>query len=115
MSTHILADMEKMCDHVGFLTEGVIKKHLSIKELDRGGNYISVSLGDNEADVEFLKTTELPYELTSDGTVRFRLEDDRDCKKQKVLFQHLAGLNVKIESIHSEVDTLDKIFREVCN
>ena len=39
LSTHILADMEKVCDQVGFLSDGIIKKSQDIAELDKGGSY----------------------------------------------------------------------------
>ena len=114
LSTHILTDMEKVCDHVGFLSDGIIKKSLSIKELDKGGSILTVSFGETDFKEQLLAEIHLPYEIVNAGIVRFEIGDDPDCKKQQAVFAFLSKLNFHLESIHSEVGTLDKIFQEVC-
>lgn len=114
LSTHILTDMEKVCDSVGFLSDGIIAKALDIKELDKGGKHIFVSIDGNMVNELFFNKEDIPYEIMKDGTFRFDLGEDHNLEKQQALFKSLSGLNVRIDSIHSEVGTLDKIFQEVC-
>lgn len=108
LSTHILADMEKVCDKVGFLHDGVIKKEVWIRELLTGKQ--------DSWEVEFETGLELPvYDnsamcITSISTKAYVFES----ANQKYLLQYLTSLPAKIMSIRNKSLSLDELFEEVC-
>ena len=108
LSTHILADMEKVCDKVGFLHDGVIKNEVWVSEL---------LLGKQEAwKIEFETVFELP---TYNKTAMFIVPTSEksyvfETADQKYLLQYLASLPVKIVSIRNKAISLDELFEEVC-
>ena len=114
LSTHILADMEKVCDNVGFLSDGVIKRSINICELDKGGKYIDVTFEGKMVDESIFRSRGIVYEAINNETYRFIIEDNERHKKQQALFAALSYTEVPISSIHSEIGTLDKVFQEVC-
>lgn len=108
LSTHILADMEKVCDKVGFLHDGVIKKEVWIGELLTGKQ--------DSWEVEFETGLELPvYDnsamcITPISTKVYVFES----ANQKYLLQYLTSLPAKIMSIRNRSLSLDELFEEVC-
>lgn len=108
LSTHILADMEKVCDKVGFLHDGVIKKEVWIGELLTGKQ--------DSWEVEFETGLELPvYDnsamcITPISTKVYVFES----ANQKYLLQYLTSLPAKIMSIRNKSLSLDELFEEVC-
>lgn len=108
LSTHILADMEKVCDRVGFLHEGVIKNEVWISTLLSGKQ--------DMWEIKFETTLEHPayneellhIEQTSEKTYLF------ETTEQKYLLQYLAMIPEKIISIRNKVVSLDELFEEVC-
>ena len=112
LSTHILTDMERVCDKVGFLSEGIIKKSLDIKELNNQNEYIQVSFGGKIVDDQILEQFKLKYDLLEDNV--YRIEMGNEVETQNRLFEALAKINLPVSYIHNEVGTLDKLFQEVC-
>lgn len=108
LSTHILADMEKVCDKVGFLHDGVIKKEVWIGELLTGKQ--------DSWELEFETGLELPvYDnsamcITPISTKAYVFES----ANQKYLLQYLTSLPAKIMSIRNKSLSLDELFEEVC-
>jgi len=108
LSTHILADMEKVCDKVGFLHDGVIKNEVRVNELLSGKQ--------DSWEIEFETELEFPaYNKTamcvapaSEKSYVFETTD------QKYLLQYLASLPAKIVSIRNKAISLDELFEEVC-
>lgn len=108
LSTHILADMEKVCDKVGFLHDGVIKNEVWVSELLSGKQ--------DSWEIEFETVIELPvYNKTamfvvptSEKSYVFETAD------QKYLLKYLASLSAKIVSIRNKATSLDELFEEVC-
>lgn len=108
LSTHILADMEKVCDKVGFLHNGVIKNEIRVSEL-LSGEQDSWEI-EFEAELEFPahNKTALCVTPTSEKSYLFETAD------QKYLLQYLASLPNKIVSIRNKAISLDELFKEVC-
>lgn len=108
LSTHILADMEKVCDKVGFLHDGVIKNEIRVGEL-LSGKQDSWEI-EFEAELEFpvYNKTTLCVTPTGEKSYLFETAD------QKYLLQYLASLPKKIVSIRNKAISLDELFEEVC-
>ncbi|MCR5775892.1 MAG: ABC transporter ATP-binding protein [Lachnospiraceae bacterium] len=113
LSTHILADMERVCDRVGFLSKGVIKQELRIKDLDRASDYIRVTFGGKEVDAGIFNRAGVEYELIEDNVYRFSISDNY-VNSQKAIWTALLNVDLPITSIHNEPVNLEKVFQEIC-
>ena len=108
LSTHILADMERICDRVGFLHAGVIQKEINIHELRAGNQYAW--------EVSFENQIELPYynkevlAISKNGPNNYTFET----VEQKYLLSYLLKIPSKIKTIYNKCYSLDNIFKEVC-
>lgn len=113
LSTHILTDMEKICDEVGFLYEGLILKHISIKQMTKQGNSLRILFEDtvslNPFDLEMLDIVEV-----NSTEFIFKMNENDLLKSQKYLFEYLSNLPALILEIKKETQSLDDIFQEVC-
>ena len=108
LSTHILADMERVCDRVGFLHKGRIQKELDVRELEEGEQNrweITFEPGVRLPDYEKEK---LAIEEMDGGTYVFKTSD------QKYLLEYLLRLPARIRAIRNKRRSLDEIFQEVC-
>ena len=108
LSTHILADMEMVCDKVGFLHDGVIKNEIRVGEL-LSGKQDSWEI-EFEAELEFPAHNETDLCVTPTGEKSYLFET----ADQKYLLQYLASLPNKIVSIRNKAISLDELFKEVC-
>lgn len=108
LSTHILADMEKVCDKVGFLHEGVIKEEINIDTLLAGERDIwEVTFG-HELSLPLYDEAVMRISYMDSGTYLFKSSD------QKYLLQYLAQLPAEILAIKNKALSLDDLFEEVC-
>ena len=108
LSTHILADMERVCDRVGFLHKGRIQKELDVRELEEGEQNrweITFEPGVRLPDYEKEK---LAIEEMDGGTYVFKTS------AQKYLLEYLLRLPARIRAIRNKRRSLDEIFQEVC-
>lgn len=108
LSTHILADMEKVCDKVGFLHDGVIKNEIQVSELLSGKQDSWEIEFETEFEFPAYNKTSMYVIPTSKKSYVFETAD------QKYLLQYLASLPAKIVSIRNKVLSLDDLFEEVC-
>ena len=108
LSTHILADMEKVCDKVGFLHDGVIKNEIRVSELLSGKQDSWEIEFETEFGFPTYNKTSMCVIPTSKKSYVFETTD------QKYLLQYLASLPAKIVSIRNKVLSLDDLFEEVC-
>ncbi len=111
LSTHILTDMEEICDRVGFLHNGTIVKTLSPKSAGASAK-ISISFQD-PIDCESL--ADLPLSVAPENDHSILISGDlQDTQKQQALMQKLCALNNAITGVRAVGADLDEIFREVC-
>lgn len=108
LSTHILADMEKICDKVGFLHDGVIKNEMLVNDLLSGKQ--------DSWEIEFETDLEFPaYNQTAMCIIQVSKKSYVfEATDQKYLLQYLASLPAKIVSIKNKAISLDDLFEEVC-
>lgn len=115
LSTHILADMERICDKVGFLLDGLIKRELYVSELNAGCSFVRVVFEEAVAGLmDHFKKANLNFTVLNNQVFRFQLDGADSLETQKVLFQALATCKAKVLSIQNEASNLDSIFQEVC-
>jgi ABC-2 type transport system ATP-binding protein len=111
LSTHILTDMETICDRVGFLHNGMIVKTISPKSTEDS----------QKVRITFKNT--ITEDILSDIPLSINHEDDHNIvlagnitheETQKELLYRLCLLNNPIIAINTIGTDLDVIFREVC-
>ena len=110
LSTHILTDMEKLCDEVGFLNRGVIVKSLRPKDM-MDSDSLRVTFA-QPVSPDALAAPGL--EITPEEGCAFSVRLSPDPGAQQRLFARLAELRVPVTSIHTQQQSLDAIFQEVC-
>lgn len=110
LSTHILTDMEKLCDEVGFLNRGVIVKSLRPKDM-MDSDSLRVTFA-QPVSPDALAAPGL--EITPEEGCAFSVRLSPDPGAQQRLFARLAELHVPVTSIHTQQQSLDAIFQEVC-
>ena len=114
LSTHILADMEKICDKVGFLSDGIIKKSLYISELSDSCEYIRVSFEKNSETNQERAFREAGLEFERVGQFyRFRIDPDNPLMSQKKIMEVLSKTDAVIHTINTETESLDEIFKSL--
>ena len=113
LSTHILADMDSICDKAGFLTGGVIAKEVDMAEEDVSNSAILVSFKE-KPDLDKLYTFTQKIIKLDDTNVKLVIDPENRVEEQTNILRGLAELNQEILSINSESISLDVIFREVC-
>ena len=104
LSTHILSDIERNCDEIGFLSEGVIVRATSN---DDKTETVRVRFKDS---VEKLVAPRdgIKVEGKCVTAVIHNLEE------QKRLFLELSSLDVPIDTMHTSGKSLEEMFMEIC-
>ncbi|MBP3879301.1 MAG: ABC transporter ATP-binding protein [Lachnospiraceae bacterium] len=110
LSTHILADMENLCDEVGFLHKGIIQRSVNVRELNNRNAWI-VQL---DSRPDWPDTSFEQVSVIGDRLLRIELGGDDHIKNQQNALQWLSSLGSGIVSIRNESRTLEDLFQEVC-
>lgn len=113
LSTHILADMDSICDKAGFLSGGVIAKEVDIAESRKSVSIVVVKFS-KEPDLELLsKFTDQIY-IVDPLTIQLKIKDEDRIGEQQRILQGLGNMSQEIVSINSGALSLDNLFQEVC-
>ena len=110
LSTHILADMEKICDEVGFLHKGVIQRTIRVPDLNNSNAWI-VQMNRR---VDSIDIPDEQISVIGDGLLRITLDGDEQLRNQQKALKWLSSLEDMIVSIRNESQTLENLFQEVC-
>lgn len=108
LSTHILTDMERICDKAGFLQGGMIQREVKVYELKEGEENRWEIVFESEGKLPVYDRERLSVSPVQNGTYLFETED------QNYLLMYLAKVPFKIRSIQNKRRSLDEIFQEVC-
>ena len=110
LSTHILADMEKLCDEVGFLHKGVIQRTVNVRDLNnRNAWLVQLNQKPDRMDISCDQVS-----VIGDRLLRIVIDGDRHIKSQQNALKWLSSLDSMIVSIRNESRTLEDLFQEVC-
>ena len=110
LSTHILADMEKLCDEVGFLYKGIISRTVNVRDLNNRNTWI-VQLNRNPEEMDISCDQ---VSVIGDRQLRIVIDGDEHIKNQQNALKWLSSLNSMIVSVRNESRTLEDLFQEVC-
>ncbi len=108
LSTHILADMEKVCDKVGFLHNGIIQKEVDIADYAYGES--------SSWEVTFEHPYHYDLTLVEGVYVRKLTESTYvfESTNQKRILEALMKIPTRIVHIGNQRKSLDDWFQEVC-
>ena len=110
LSTHILADMEKLCDKVGFLHKGIISRTVNVRDLNnRNAWIVQLNRNPEEMDISCDQVS-----VIGDRLLRIVIDGDEHVKNQQNALKWLSSLDSMIVSIRNESRTLEDLFQEVC-
>lgn len=111
LSTHILTDMENICDRVGFLHDGIIIKTVSPKSID-GSQKVKIVFKNIIKKETF---EELPLNVAfEDNNCVVITGNLHDLEIQKDLINRVLSIENPITCVTTLGVDLDSIFREVC-
>ena len=113
LSTHILADMDSICDRAGFLSDGIIVKEVDVAVSRNSVEEMIVTFA-TEPDLDRLYTYVQKIFVMDPLTIRIVMDKNDKLVSQKNILQGLSSLGQEITSISTNVNSLDGIFREVC-
>ncbi|MCR5213932.1 MAG: ABC transporter ATP-binding protein [Eubacterium sp.] len=113
LSTHILADMDSICDKAGFLSGGIIAKEVDVAESRENSSELIIKFA-TEPDLDTLYKFAPSIFVIDPLTIRIVLDKNNKLKSQQDALNGLSRLPQEITSITSAEISLDNIFREVC-
>ncbi|SEQ00346.1 ABC-2 type transport system ATP-binding protein [Lachnospiraceae bacterium NE2001] len=113
LSTHILADMDSICDKAGFLAKGVIAREVNIAESRESASIMTISFA-SEPDLPTLHKYAPEIYIMDKCTIKIVLDKSDIITSQQKALQGLSQLPQEITSISSAALSLDNIFQEVC-
>ncbi|MBO4863468.1 MAG: ABC transporter ATP-binding protein [Eubacterium sp.] len=114
LSTHILADMDSICDKAGFLNGGVIVREVDVAAERENTSELLVSFKE-EPDLDALYKYAPVMYVMDPLTIRIVLDENDKMASQQSILQGLAEQKQEITSITSSAHSLDSIFQEVCS
>ena len=110
LSTHILNDMQTICDRVGFLSEGIIKRELTINKLLNDKLSLRI-LFSGPIEIDGINTICDSYEKIEDNEYIYR---GISLNNQSSFFRFLSDSKSYVVQIKSELPQLEEVFHEVC-
>lgn len=121
VSSHILAEMELMCDHVAVLKDGVVIADGSVSELVRGsgdatGRAILVGVTDLDRATELLAAHDLVASVTAADAphcLLVALVPDAPVDASATLNEHLVHGGVRVGRLERATQTLEQRFLEM--
>ncbi len=114
LSTHILADMEKVCDRVGFLSEGVLIRQMNISELNGSMSSIYLTFASTPDETFFDGMNNISCTKVEDLVLRMDATGGNIIGAQKELFARLSTYDNPVTGFKLNMSDLDTLFQEVC-
>lgn len=108
-STHILSDVERVCDRVGLLIGGTIKIEGPLQQIlkEHSKPVVVVESADNKKIAEKLKTTEGVLKINDNNGI---LEVDIDINFKDKIFKTITDSKVELNSVALKKISLEEIF-----
>lgn len=104
ISSHILSEIELMCDKVVFIQQGKVIKVENLKET--GGNTIKVAFKSNSMEQlkEFLDAEKLNYESVNEDTVQVTIKADA----MEDLVSSVSSKGISFKSVYEVKESLEE-------
>ncbi len=109
LNSHLLSDVERVCDRVGILKDGRLVREGSVQDLTRPSEFYQVEVRGFTPDLLSLVQTRVPGARGGDG----RLELAGDLRELNALIDALRGHGVMIASIVPHRESLEDVFVKI--
>ena len=113
-STHILEDVEKVCDRIGLLNDGKILLEDSIEAIKdqyyKNQMLIRTTIPDNQL-IELIEKKNIPARLHVEGGVLIQYDPLQINTLLQVLYRH----HIQVETMQKQTVSLEDVFMEVTN
>lgn len=112
-STHILNDVEKICDHVAILHEGSIKENGSLAKLKEkyGKTSCLIEFFTREEQQLFWQQTSFDSQIQNETTIRIELGNSKERPQQ--IMETLTQLQIVPQQFSIQQPSLEEVFLEV--
>ncbi len=117
-STHILSDIDEICDYIGILSDGVLKIEGSVEEVKSkySSNEIKIYFHENQISMakDIITNNFNVCNLQTDETLKLiSFNFNEDIKQSNSLINYLINANILISEFSIKKLSMDKIFRMV--
>lgn len=116
-STHILSEVEAICDRVVMIMNGKIKADSNLKELSRTNNVILVLENDMPNSVDELKALagvkRVNKQTGIDQVCRFIIEGKPQSDLTPIIYRLAAEKQWPVRELRNDVRTLETVFNEL--
>lgn len=106
--SHILSDVERLCDEVYIMHDGRIESHLTKHDLEQAQKRVKILLGNSASARRFVDSSRLEYHLTEKHITIFV----ESCMLNFIL-KDLFDRGIDIENIISESNVLEGEFMKI--
>ncbi|EKR62994.1 ABC transporter, ATP-binding protein [Leptospira weilii str. 2006001853] len=114
LSSHILQEVEDLCDHVLVLSEGKLIADSSLVSISRGEGSLVLAETDLNTLKAFFSDTDYEIEATGkseDSFLEFRIRS-HNASSEKI-FQRLKKAGFRVRSLTPEKNSLESVFRSL--
>ena len=108
-SSHILMDIEKICDNIILINDGKILVNDAVDNILGRGNYLLVKCQSRE-EILSLKEMFKDSEFSSSYENTIEIEYENLLAKQQEVLKYAKKLNVNIEKMEIKRETLEEVF-----
>lgn len=115
LSTHVLADMESVCDSVGFLNNGTVSKEISLTLPIFQSNEFIARFHEciRHEDWTGFAFDSIETRVMDDYSILIKCDPINGIASQRQMFELLSHCNSRLKEITTARQTLDEIFSEV--
>ncbi len=113
LSTHILADMDSLCDKAGFMNGGVIAREVDVRKEKESSEEMVITFRE-EPDLKTLHEYAPRIFIINPTTIKLSIDRDKRLESQSRIFEGLSKLGQEVLSVNTVTLSLDSIFKEVC-
>jgi len=114
MSTHIMQEVEAICDRVIIINNGKIAADdtaLNIKSKQKQISIITVEFSEN-VEVSEIKKLQGVNKVESLGNNKYHIFSDSDSDVRPLLFNFAVGKSVEVLTLQKEEETMEQIFKD---
>lgn len=111
-STHILSDVERVCDSYAILHDGIIQRHGSMQSIkEKASNRMQLEFMNPESMQHFLSKTQFSTKICTD--TELQITHDNMSQLQSKLHQELLQQKLSLRRMEIVEPTLESLYMEV--
>lgn len=115
LSTHIMQEVESVCDRVIIIDRGILLANQSVAEIQKGksNEQVVVVEFDNPVDLEELKKIDGVDKVVAKTSSVFVLSSSQNKDIRPLIFQYAVDHKLSVLSMNQEKKSLEEVFKEL--